>query len=150
MKQLSLVALAIMVLIFSSCEKVVGDGPVVTQNRTTNNFSRISMSGSGTLFYRQDNAYKVEIQAQQNILDVIETNVVNNELVIKLKNNVRIRSHEDIVVTISAPAVTGLTLSGSGNIYTTGSFTPYNIDLNVSGSGNIMVQNLVTNNIDAG
>lgn len=136
-------------LLFQACKKVTGEGPVVAESRTRNNFTAIAMRISGDLYVTQDSVYKVEIRAQQNILDVIETPVINNELVIRVKNTVNIRSNEDISIHVSAPVITSLALSGSGNLQTSGEFRPSNMRLTLSGSGNIMLPILVTNQLEA-
>src|SRR5215470_16434225 len=76
-------------IIFSSCRKVIGKGPLVTQARSVSNFTGISFETSGNAYVTTGPAYKVEITAQQNILDVINTNVVNGVLHIDFKDNVR-------------------------------------------------------------
>ena len=50
MKKLSVVVLlaAAFIIIFPSCEKVVGEGPLVTQTRTVGNFTGVSSEMSGT------------------------------------------------------------------------------------------------------
>ena len=86
MKKLSVVAvLAVALSIFPSCEKVVGEGPLVTQTRTVGNFTGISSEMSGKVNFAVAPEYKVEITAQQNILDVLNTNVVNGVLHIDFK-----------------------------------------------------------------
>lgn len=137
------------VLVMSSCRKVIGTGPVITEVRSTTGFTTIAMSLSGNVYYRQDSVYKVELQAQQNILNIIETSVKNNELLLKFKNNVYVRRHEDIVVTISAPSVEAFRISGSCDFRTSGDLTPANCKLVISGSGSITVPKLVTNNLEA-
>lgn len=143
-----LVAVAVLFL-FNSCKKVTGEGPMVNQTRSVGTFSGLSISISGNVQYRQDSVHKVEIQAQQNILDVIETRVMNNELVIKFKNSVKVKDHEPINVFISSPSMTSLGLSGSGSLSALGSFNSQHLRLRLSGSGNLTVQNIVTGNIDA-
>lgn len=135
--------------LFSSCKKVWGEGPLVTETRNPGNFQGIRMAVSGNVYYKQDATYKLEIQAQRNILDVLETPIINNELVIQFKHDVRARRYEDIIVTITAPAINSLSVSGSGNIKTTGAFTAQDMRLSVSGSGDIQVPQLASNSIDA-
>jgi hypothetical protein len=136
-------------ILFSSCEKVVGDGPVRTETRNETNFSGIDLRVSGNVYYKVDAVYKVEITAQQNIIDVTETYVSNNKLVIKFKNDVRVRSHEDIIVMISGPQLNSIRVSGSGNITTTGNINTNTMDLDISGSGNINMQQLTAAYFDA-
>lgn len=150
MKQLSaLLLVSILVIFCTSCEKVIGEGPTITENRSNTNFSSVASSVSADVYYEQSPDFKVEITAQQNILDVIETHVVNDELVIKFKNNVRIKRHENIAVKISSPVTHGLRISGSGNLIVNGSITTTDMVLGLSGSGNINVHTLNSTSLQA-
>jgi hypothetical protein len=144
MKNLSVVVLLAAVLfIFPSCEKVVGEGPLVTQTRTVGNFTGISSEMSGKVNFTIAPDYKVEITAQQNILDVLNTNVVNGVLHIDFKNNVRVKEHEDLLISITAPYADYFRLSGSGNMNVQGDVAANNLKLTLSGSGDTAVQNAV-------
>jgi len=150
MKKLSVAFVAVTLVVFSvSCRKITGEGPTITENRAINNFTSVASSISADIFYKQESQFKVEISAQQNILDVIETRVVNNELVIKFKNDVRVRRHENIIVHVSSPVTNGLRLSGSGNIVAADSINAGNIDLTLSGSGSINMHKLTANSVEA-
>ena len=145
MKKLSVVVvlLASVLFIFPSCEKVVGEGPLVTQTRTVGNFTGVSSEMSGTVNFAIAPEYKVEITAQQNILDVLNTNVVNGVLHIDFKNSVRVKQHEDLLINITAPYADYFRLSGSGNMNVQGDLSANSLKLTISGSGNIAVGNAV-------
>jgi hypothetical protein len=144
MKHLHLLFFGLFLLIFVSCEKVSGDGPVVNQVRSASNFSGIDLRCSAEVYYKQDNNYKVEVNAQQNIQDVLVTEVSDNKLVIRYKDNVRVRSHDQITIVVSSPTVTSLRISGSGNINTSGPVSSSSMNLDISGSGSITVVDLAT------
>jgi hypothetical protein len=149
MKKISVaLLLAIALISLNSCRKVVGHGPVVTENRTVSNFTAISFGVPGDLYYTQDSIYKIEIEAQENILREIETYTSGNELKIRVRNHVNFESREDIRINVSAPSVSGLSLSGSGNIKVLQPYRPSNARLDVSGSGTMTINQLETNNID--
>lgn len=134
----------------SSCEKIVGEGPVVIQERALQNFRYVSVGVGGKVNYKIDPTYKVEIQAQQNILDVLETVMDGEELVIKFRNGVNVRDHEQITINISAPVVEGVSLGGSAGFNLTGVVNADHLTLRVSGSGNIQVQQaILANRLDA-
>ena len=138
------------IFIFPSCEKVVGEGPLVTQTRSVANFSGVSSEMSGKVNFAIAPEYKVEITAQQNILDVLNTNVVNGVLHIDFKDNVRVRQHEDLLINITAPYADYFRLSGSGNMNVQGDITANNLKVILSGSGDIAVQSaVVADKIDA-
>jgi hypothetical protein len=144
MKKLSIaVVLAAALFILPSCEKVVGEGPLVTQTRTVGNFTGVSSEMSGTVNFAIAPEYKVEITAQQNILDVLNTNVVNGVLHIDFKDNVRVKQHEDLLINVTAPYADYFRLSGSGNMNVQGDLAANGLKLTISGSGNIAVVNAV-------
>lgn len=149
MKQLSLMLLCATIIAFTACEKVNGDGPVITENRATGNFTGLDVRIDADVQVTQSPAYKVDVSAQQNILDVLETYVSNNRLVIKFRNNINVRSHRHITIVVSAPVINSLRLSGSGNLETSGALTPADFDMTLSGSGNMRIQQLNTGNIEA-
>jgi hypothetical protein len=148
MKKFSLVMLS-MVVLFSSCEKVSGDGPVVSETRNIVDFSGVDLRVAAEVYFKQDPNFKVEITAQRNILEIMETYVSHGKLVIKFKNNVRVRTHDAIIIQVSAPTANSFELSGSGNINVTGSFSSPTMELDISGSGNITIPHVTTSFLDA-
>lgn len=151
MKKLSFILLGIFLVAFSSCKKdrIAGEGPVISETRNVGNFAGIDLRSVGDVFFKQDANYKVEVLAQPNIQNLIETYVSNNQLVVKLKNNTRLSAHEPIRIMVSAPNLTKLRISGSGDINTVGPLNIGSIDMGVSGSGSIGVAELTTGFIDA-
>jgi hypothetical protein len=150
MKKISLFILGLSaVVVFNSCEKVNGDGPVVTEARNIVNFDGIDLRISANVYFKQDPNFKVEISAQRNILQVMETYVSGNKLVIKFKNDVRVKSYDQVVVIVSAPSASSLRISGSGSISVTGVLAPTSMELDISGSGDITIPQLNTGWLDA-
>lgn len=138
MKQISVIVLSIAILFsVNACKKVVGEGPVVTQERQTAAFSSLHSKLSGDVLFSNGNEYKVKIEAQQNIIDVIETIISGNELQIRFRNNVNIKSHEPVNVYVTSPEVKSFTQSGSGTIKVQNDLTLDNLNLQISGSGSI-------------
>lgn len=136
------------VVSLSSCEKVVGKGPVVTESRTTGSFSEIEFSVPGSIRYEQAESREIVIEAQRNIIDVIETRVSGDQLKVYVRNNTNIKSHEEIIITVKGPGVHTIALQGSANLNIPGVFTPTNAKLSLSGSGNINVNSIETHRLD--
>lgn len=140
MKSAVIILLSVLsVLLFNSCKKVTGEGPIVSEIRPVSGFKSISVSISGKVNYRIDPVYKVEILAQQNILDILQTNLAGDELVIKFRDGKRAGAHEDIVVNVSAPFAERVQLNGSAEFSLANKILSDKLKLNVSGSGNINV-----------
>lgn len=152
MKQFYLAAgLAGLVFTFSSCEKIVGEGPVVTEPRNvTATFQSLSVNIPADVYFMESVTQSVTLEAQQNILDEIETVVLNGVLRIRLKNpDTRLRTHEPIVVRIAAPDVHSFDLNGSGNLEIEGAIDPTDLRLTLSGSGNIHADKVTSNKIES-
>lgn len=137
-------------IVFSACEKIEGDGPMYTEDRAHNNFSGIDLRISGNVYFQQLPTYKVEVTAQRNVLDVLETYVSNGRLVIKFEDDVRVRTQDDILVRISAPDLNSIRVSGSGDIYAAAPVATHRMEMDLSGSGNITLHQLDADYIDAG
>jgi hypothetical protein len=129
--------------ILPSCRKVVGEGPVVTQTRSVGSFTGISFETAGKVNFTIGQEQRVELIAQQNILDILQTNIVSGVLHIDFKDNVRAKNYEEIIVNITAPSVDYLRLSGSGDMNVHGDLAANGLTMTISGSGNIYVQNAV-------
>ena len=126
---------ATLMLAFSSCNKISGDGPIITKTLNYTDFTSINSGLDGDVYYTQDNVYKVEIHAQSNIMNIIQTNVVNGELQLAFEKFRNIGSHDRVSVYISAPFVNGLGINGTGNLYALQPINSANINLKVNGSG---------------
>ncbi|ULQ53551.1 head GIN domain-containing protein [Flavihumibacter fluvii] len=135
--QLAIAIFTASLFICPACTKVNGDGPVVSETRTTTSFSGINYAMQGNLHIESAPGYTIEIKAQQNILPVIETYISNNELFIRLRNNTVIRSYEPIEIYVKTPDPQAIRLSGSGNIRVSNPISPSGLILESSGSGSI-------------
>lgn len=152
MKNFHLTLCAVLLCIVStSCEKVVGKGPVVVEDRHTATFDGLVVEVPADAYFNQDSVFKVELHAQENILDEIETTVINNSLRIRFRHsNTRISSNEGITIYVSGPNVRSLAVDGSGYLQATAPITPANLSLQVEGSGSIRINNVTTTEINAG
>lgn len=133
-------AILLLAMSFTSCKKnpfnsIKGKGETVTETRNLSGFNKISLSIDGDVNYVQDTVYFVEISAQQNVLDVITTEVSAGEL--KIDSRRWIRKHNGITILVHSPDLYALDISGSGNIESINTISTTTLELNVSGSGNI-------------
>lgn len=134
----------------TSCEKIIGEGPVIPETRNTTAFNGLSVSIPADVDFKPSSEYHVTLEAQQNILDEIETVVSDNILKIRFRHpNVRIKNHEKILIHITGPDARLLEMNGSGLLKVEGTIEPAEIKLVMSGSGNIEVEELLANKIEA-
>lgn len=144
-----LLSIALLAIAVQSCRKVSGRGPVVTENRDISGFKEIKSDISGEVYVTPGPAYKVSIEAQQNIIDVVETVLNDNRLTIRLKSNTVVKSADKIIVRVTSPDIRGLILSGSGNLNANQPITTSDLYLRVSGSGDMYLNGLSATSLDA-
>lgn len=143
------VLLGIFSLLFSSCDKVDGEGPLVAEPRNVRGFSAIRSEIDGDVYVTQGSSYRVTVEAQHNILDMIETNMRSGELSIYFNNHKKLGRHSRITVYVSCPDINGLAVNGSGYLTTTTPVSAEYVDMQVWGSGGIFVPDLNTHELHA-
>jgi hypothetical protein len=129
------------IIIFSSYapwETIKGNGVMKKETRSASSYTGISSHGSMHVQVNYGNSNNITVEADENLLQYIETEVKNDKLVIRTRKGVSLKSKEKIVVYASLTRLTSLDVSGSGNINGDGAFSNTGkTDINVSGSGNI-------------
>ena len=121
-----------------------GSGTVVTDVRELPSFSKVEYGGSGSLHVTIGEPGHVEVTCDDNLLEFISTEVENETL--------RIRTTKGISPTgkyhfeITCPALTKLTLSGSGSA-SVGEFASDDFGLHLSGSGSASIGNVKSKQI---
>jgi hypothetical protein len=107
--------------VFSSCnmiagKRIRGSSVMKSEYRDVSSFSRIDVSGSIDVYVRQDSAYSVRIETDDNLLEYIEVSVENGTLSIEPRNHTRLKPSKDIKVYVNGPVITGLSASGACDI----------------------------------
>jgi hypothetical protein len=122
-------------------------GQLKKEERKLEAFTSVDLSISANVYLTQDNTQKVVVEASESDLKEVVTEVKNGHLKIKTESW---HSHlRDVNVYISLANLEGIGLSGSGNIVADGEFKVGNLDLAISGSGNIKLPKLTAKKVDA-
>ncbi len=119
-----------------------------TEDRSVGTFTKVSMGISGDVYISQGNTPKLTVEADAEILGLIVTEVKNDELKIRYSQS-RVKSKTPIRIWITTAEIEGLYLSGSGNIITETAIKANEMELKLSGSGNINVKDLSCDEVDA-
>lgn len=122
---------------------------MVTEDRTVGNFRSINSAIDGDIHFTRGNRYNVEIRAQQNIIDIIETRTSNNELKIRYTGNYNIGHHDRIDIYVTCPSPDGFLVAGSGNIDVAQPLNVSGMRLRVTGSGSINLNELIVTHVEA-
>ena len=131
-------------------QKIVGKGEMVTDKRTVGNFTKISAEFSGDVVLKQGNETAVDVVAQANIAQELETFVDNNTLHIKFKRDHWGMNFDKLTVYVVTPNIEGIYLHGSGNIKATTDIKASNIEVKLNGSGNIELKNVDCTSLASG
>lgn len=116
--------------------KIEGNYHVTSVNRSLSNFTEIVSEGSYDVYYSYDSINRVTVEAEENIIPYIETEVHGNSLVIKTDRFKRLETHFPIKIYVNTPELTNVILSGSGSI-TADSINTQDLTIVLQGSGNI-------------
>jgi hypothetical protein len=141
-------------ILFTSCEKdwldvVKGSGPVVSETRSVASFDDIELNIPAEVYIIQGENESITIDAQANVLDVVETNVNRHELKIKFSNGVVVKRYETIRVYITTNELTEISVSGSGSVYNDSPIITNELRLRISGSGKVDLYDVDASIIDS-
>ncbi len=126
--------------------KIEGNGNITKDARTLGSFTSIASGGSWDVIISYGTDKNVIVEADENLLSHIITEVKGDKLNIKTENYVNLKSKNKIKIYVSLTKITSISLAGSGNITGVGNFTNDDkTNFSVAGSGNI---NLDFKNID--
>jgi hypothetical protein len=116
--------------------------------RKVSGFTGVSLSISADIYLSQANDYKVEIEANADDLEKIETVVDGDILKIKNKDHFNFEFHDKKVkIYISMPQVNALNISGSGDILAQTAIKTDDLKIKISGSGNVKIEVLSVKNL---
>lgn len=128
------------IILISGCISpgcILGSGNLTTENRTVEKFSSIEIQGMGDLYLSQGQQLPLRIEAEDNILRVLKADVNGEKLTIY--TTACIAPNKPIKIYASASEISGLYVSGSGNIVGLSKISSDALDLGVSGSGKMNI-----------
>jgi len=83
------------------------------------------------------NEGNIKITVDENLLDYLITEVVNGKLKIQWKKGANVSHRSKIKVTVPFKDIEGVSLAGSGDVYTSDVIKSTNFKTSLSGSGDI-------------
>ncbi|MBB6459222.1 head GIN domain-containing protein [Flammeovirga kamogawensis] len=134
----TLLLFALSMLFFGCSEEA--KGPIEGQEITTDSFEGVELKVAGNVEIVYGEQQSVRVEAQQNVLDNLTTNVRNNVMEIDLSKSM---SNYTLNVYITTPLLNVANVSGSGTIKFENPKSE-NLSIALSGSGSIEGKNLET------
>ncbi len=95
---------------------IQGFGPVVEEIRELDEFTAVSNTGSFEVRVTETDTFGVVVEAQENLLTVIETYVSGSTLIVKVRNGTCISPGAPVIVYVSLPELESIELTGSGRL----------------------------------
>ncbi len=121
------------------------------ETRNVGEFSKLSYGVSGTLYLTQGNENSVVIEGDEETLEEISTEVRGDKLVIRDKSNSwwGWSNSKKVTIYVTMKDIEAISVAGSGNLVGKNKITASNLDLRVSGSGDLNADIDVRNQLDA-
>jgi hypothetical protein len=140
-----LVVLMVVALSLSACSVAVnvlnvtrGSGNVIRETRNISGVTGIELAGSADVDITFGEEESLVVEAEDNIVPLIETEVENGRLVIGTKSNTSYSNTKPVTVHVTLKSLEAVSLSGSGSI-TVQNYQGVTIRVDLSGSGDINV-----------
>ncbi|WP_167616474.1 head GIN domain-containing protein [Maribellus sediminis] len=141
MKFKVLFALLSLPLLFTSCifsPTIKGNGNVTTEERELDQFDEIKASRGINLYLTQGESKTLVIEADENLIEVIETEVVGHELIIRSTANVK--NAKSFTVFVTAPKFEAIKGVAGCNIYSENEISADELELRASAGSNIKLE----------
>jgi len=113
---------------------VRGSGVLASESRDVSGFSQVRVDGSGDVVIDQTGTESVSVEAESNLLPLLETRVSNGVLHVGPKPNVNIHPTKPVRFLVTVKNLTGVGISGSGSVRATAIDTD-KLTADISGSG---------------
>ena len=115
-----------------------GSGNVVSEQRTVNGFTAVSLEGSGRLTIAQGETESLAITADDNLMPYLTSEIKDGQLTLGTKNNENIDPSKDVVYKLTMKNVSAIGLAGSGSVDAKGIHAE-RLKIVVAGSGGMSV-----------
>ena len=127
--------------------------PHGVHERDLKGFERVELLGSLDVKYAQADSFSVRVDAPVKVLNDVETYVTGNKLVVKMKGegniiNLGVSDADDVTVFVTSPDFLGIELKGSGDFESNGLVDTDNLDITLSGSGDIKFDDIICDRVN--
>ena len=127
-----------------ACSVTTGSGNVVSESRNVSGFTKIDLSGAGEVTIDQNGTEALTIEAEDNVMPKLTSEVVDGTLRLGEKSSLTINLTKAVKYQVSVKDLTGLMISGSGAV-TAAKITGPSLAVDINGSGKVTVGGTVEN-----
>ncbi len=126
---------------------IKGSGNVISEEREVTGFNKVSLEGIGDLQIVQGDVESLKVEAEDNIIDRIESYVTGSVLHIGVERFINVIPTSGISYTLTVKDLNSIEISGYGDVYMQ-SLTTDSLAVEVSGGGRINIENLSADSLD--
>jgi hypothetical protein len=134
MQNRCLLALVAVLLVLTGCSVVSGSGQVASETRQVSGFTGIDLSGVGEVIIEQGESESLTIEADDNVLPVLTSEVEDSVLQLGRKPRTTVTTRNPIRYRVTLKDLTRVQLSGSGSV-SAESLRVNALRVDISGSG---------------
>lgn len=128
-----MITIVIVTMPFASFCQIKGSGNIQKESRSTASFTQIEVGGAFDVMLSQGNT-SVIVEADDNLIPYIETNVKEGILYIRTKKGVIINKSASLKIYVTAPDLTSINVSGAANIKSADILNYSKLDIDASGA----------------
>lgn len=138
-----LFSLLIVAVLFASCNvnmfnRITGNNNVITDNRKTNeSFTKVKVSSGLDLYLEQGSKNTVTVEADENLQDIIITEVRDGVLKIYSEKNIWRAKSRKVYVTIKT--LEAITATSGADVYANKGITSNNLEVNCTSGADIRI-----------
>lgn len=134
---------------WGSSEKIKGNNEMTQQTRSVGDYDQISVSGMMEVELVSGQEGKIQVEAESNLMEYIETEVNNGHLKISVKKGVNLQPSNNNKIKLVVPFedINKVALTGSGEIFNSNEIKSRDFEVSLTGSGNINLL-LVSQNLE--
>ncbi len=130
--------LGLITLVSAGCnlmEGIDGNGKVVKETRNVGSFDKIEIGGAFKVFLSQGSIESLVVEADENLMKIIETDVRGGKLIVETKENIHDSKKLNLYITVKD--LTSLDVSGAVELTTEGKLELKNLEFEGSGASEI-------------
>ncbi len=143
MKKFSLLVLFLLVLVSASAQsKIKGNRNVTTEEQSLDYFSKLEVNDKIKLELKQGNSNSLELEADENLHDVLDVEVDDSTLTLSL--NKRVTSSKRFNITLYVEDLDQMVLNDDSEVKMLEELDVFNIDIVLNNKSNLLLENLKT------
>ena len=132
-------------LLFHACQPTIdGNGVVISKSHEVSKFTRLEVSGEFGVSLTQSEVFSLEVEADENLHEIIEIKEKGEALEVSLKQNVG--QSEKLQLNINVANLESIDLSGAVHLWTEGNLFVSELEMDCSGAAEIDLE-IVSNKL---